>query len=80
MGALRGLGDVWVPLWLQSAAFWFIAVPVAYYVGIVWEFGANGLFVGIGAGIAASLALLLPRFRIVAAAASRNWTPPPNAP
>ncbi|HUG61535.1 MAG TPA: MATE family efflux transporter [Methylomirabilota bacterium] len=73
MGALRGLGDVWVPLWLQSAAFWFVAVPLAWYLGIHMEIGAVGLFAGIGAGILASLALLLPRFRVVAGRASGRW-------
>jgi MATE family multidrug resistance protein len=72
MGALRGVGDVWMPLWLQSAAFWFVAVPVAWLSSIVLEHGAIGLFVGIGAGIVASLALLLPRFHLVAKRAGRR--------
>jgi multidrug resistance protein, MATE family len=76
MGALRGLGDVWVPLWLQSAAFWFFAVPVAYVAGLRMDFGAVGLFAGLGVGIIASLALLLPRFAIVSMRASRSFAPP----
>ena len=62
MGALRGMGDVWMPLWMQSAAFWFVGVPVSWFAATVWGFGAIGLFMGIAAGIAASLLLLMPRF------------------
>lgn len=62
MGALRGVGDVWMPLWMQSAAFWFVSVPVALLVGVHLGYGAEGLYFGIGAGIFTSFALLAPRF------------------
>lgn len=78
MGALRGLGDVWMPLWLQSAAFWFVGVPVAWIAADRWNLGAIGLFVGIAAGIAASLILLAPRFRFACAAAARRWREAPG--
>jgi MATE family multidrug resistance protein len=73
MGALRGLGDVWVPLWLQSAAFWFVCVPLAWVLAIRLNFGAPGLIYALGAGILASLALLVPRFRRVAARIAEPW-------
>lgn len=65
MGALRGLKDVWVPLWLQSGAFWFLAVPLAYVFAIPLAGGAPGLWLGIGAGILTSLTLLGLRFLAV---------------
>lgn len=73
MGALRGLGDVWMPLFLQAAAFWFIAVPMAWLFGFHLNFGAVGLFVGIGTGILASNALLLPRFSSASRAIRARW-------
>ncbi len=79
MGALRGLGDVWQPLWLQSAAFWFVSVPVAYGLGIWLDYGAVGLFWGIAAGIAASLGLLLPRFHSVSQAKAAHWREAPDS-
>ena len=79
MGELRGLGDVWAPLWLQSAAFWFVSVPLAWYVGLHLKVGAVGLFIGIGAGVVASLALLLPRFAIVPARAASTWPGSPKS-
>ena len=52
---------------------------LAWYVGLQLEVGAVGLFIGIGAGIVASLALLLPRFRIVAARAASTWPGKPKS-
>ncbi len=74
MGALRGLGDVWAPLYLQSAAFWFVAVPVAWGFGFHLEMGAVGLFFGMGAGIAASNVLLLPRFAAASQRLTQRWS------
>lgn len=73
MGALRGLGDVWIPMWLQSAAFWIVAVPLGWTLGIHFGFGAIGLFLGIGSGIVASLLLLVPRFRTVSARTAASF-------
>ncbi|WP_237154570.1 MATE family efflux transporter [Oryzibacter oryziterrae] len=73
MGALRGLGDVWVPLILQSAAFWLVSVPMGWLMALHFGWGASGLYVGIGAGIAASLLLLVPRFKIAAKNTSSRW-------
>jgi len=66
LGALRGVADVWAPLAMQAAAFWLVGVPVAWALAIPAGLGATGLWWGIGAGIIVSLALLLPRFAVVA--------------
>lgn len=65
LGALRGTGDVWLPLFGQGAAFWCVAVPAAYAATHVLGFGPVGLFYGIAAGMMTSLAILLPRFLAV---------------
>lgn len=62
IGALRGLGDVWVPTLLQVAAFWLVAVPAAYLLGHVLGLGAPGLVGGLMAGVYVSFATLLWRF------------------
>lgn len=62
IGALRGLRDVWWPTLLQIAAFWCVALPVAYVAGIVLDLGAGGLIGGLIAGIAVSLTGLCLRF------------------
>ncbi|WP_029057729.1 MATE family efflux transporter [Stappia stellulata] len=62
LGALRGMGDVWWPTMLQIAAFWCVAIPVAYIGGLVMDLGAGALIGGLLAGILVSLAGLLWRF------------------
>ena len=75
MGALRGLSDVWMPLWMQSAAFWFVSVPLALFLGLHLGFGAAGLYWGLGAGILTSFALLAPRFARVTKRAKKRGNP-----
>ncbi|MEZ5839822.1 MAG: MATE family efflux transporter [Hyphomicrobiales bacterium] len=65
MGALRGAGDVWVPLGLQASAFWLAMLPTAYVLAFGLGFGPVGLIGGILVGILASLTLLFPRFNAV---------------
>jgi MATE family multidrug resistance protein len=62
IGALRGLGDVWWPTLLQIAAFWCVAIPVAYVTAIALDLGAGGLIVGLIAGVVVSLVGLGLRF------------------
>jgi multidrug resistance protein, MATE family len=68
-GALRGAGDAWVPMIAQALAFWLIAIPIAYFLGLHGTLGLPGLLIGILAGILASVAIMLPRFAIIAARA-----------
>lgn len=68
-GALRGAGDAWVPMIAQALAFWLIAIPIAYVFGLHGTLGLPGLLIGILAGILASVAIMLPRFAIIAARA-----------
>lgn len=65
LGALRGLGDVWVPLALQISTFWFIGVPTAYLFGLYFELGPPGLMVGIVVGVTLSFSALAIRWRSV---------------
>jgi MATE family multidrug resistance protein len=65
LGALRGIGDVWVPLVLQIVAFWVCAVPVSSLFAIHYGVGAPGLWYGILCGVSLSILFLSLRFRIV---------------
>ncbi|HEX2255429.1 MAG TPA: MATE family efflux transporter [Afifellaceae bacterium] len=65
LGALRGVGDVWVPFAVQAVAFWAGAVPLAAFTGIGLSLGAPGLMLGILAGVVTSFAALALRFRNV---------------
>lgn len=65
MGALRGTGDVWVPLALHGAVFWLIAVPFAFALSFGLGLGAAGLTFGLLAGVALSSLVLALRFYAV---------------
>lgn len=57
-GALRGLGDVKVPTLITALAYWGLAVPASYLLG-VRVLGPDGVWWGMAAGLAfAALALL----------------------
>lgn len=65
LGALRGLGDVWVPLAYQISSFWFIGVPTAWFFGLYLELGPPGLMIGIVVGVTISFSALAIRWRKV---------------
>ncbi len=60
--ALRGLADVRVPLGITFVAYWVIALPLAYLLGVRGSFGAMGVWLGLAAGLASAALLLGWRF------------------
>ena len=59
---LRGLKDVNVPMWMTGISYWVIGFPVAWYLGLKTELGAEGVWYGLLAGLAATSVLLGTRF------------------
>jgi MATE family multidrug resistance protein len=59
---LRAVSDVRIPLAITLAAYWGIALPVAYSLGIHGPLGAVGVWVGIAIGLAVAAVLLPWRF------------------
>jgi len=64
-GALRGMGEVWIPMFTQCASFWLVAVPIAHWLGVTLDWGPVGLIAGICAGMVVSAGTLVPRFWFV---------------
>jgi len=50
-GALRGLKDTSVPMLVNLIAYWIFGLPVAYYLGFVAGYGAQGLWIGLITGL-----------------------------
>lgn len=50
-GALRGLKDTKIPMYVNLFAYWVLGIPIAYYLGFVAGFGAPGLWGGLIAGL-----------------------------
>jgi len=55
---LRGLKDVRWPMVLTGISYWVIGFPVAYYLGLKTDIGANGVWYGLMVGLIAASILL----------------------
>lgn len=62
LGALRGLQDVKVPMYITFVAYWVIGFPISIYLGIFTSLGATGIWVGLLAGLTAAALFLFIRF------------------
>ncbi len=62
LGALRGLQDVKVPMYITFVAYWIIGFPICYYLGLHTNLGALGIWIGLFVGLTASAIMLYLRF------------------
>jgi MATE family multidrug resistance protein len=65
LGALRGLQDVKVPMYLTFVAYWMIGFPISIYLGLYTELKAEGVWIGLLAGLTAAAIMLYLRFRFL---------------
>lgn len=61
-GALRGLKDTRVPMFVNLTAYWVIGIPLGYSLGILLEWGPKGLWAGLIAGLTVAAILHNIRF------------------
>ena len=59
---LRGISDVKVPAIITLVAYWGLALPLSYLLGIRGSFGAQGVWMGIALGLAFAAVFLAVRF------------------
>lgn len=62
-GALRGLKDTRVPMFITVLAYWIIGMPVGWLLAFHAGFGARGMWMGLIAGLSVAAVLLFLRFR-----------------
>ena len=62
LGALRGLQDVKIPMYITFVAYWIIGFPISYYLGLHTELKAEGVWIGLLAGLTAAALFLYIRF------------------
>jgi len=65
LGILRGMGDVNIPTVITFLAYWIIGLPVAYLLGILNDYGATGIWIGLTLGLLVSATLLYIRYTSV---------------
>lgn len=62
LGALRGLQDVKIPMYITFVSYWIIGFPVSIYLGLYTELKAVGIWIGLLAGLTAAAIFLYIRF------------------
>jgi MATE family multidrug resistance protein len=62
LGALRGLQDVKIPMYITFIAYWVIGFPISYYLGRYTSLQAVGIWIGLLAGLSAAALFLYIRF------------------
>jgi MATE family multidrug resistance protein len=73
LGALRGLQDSRWPMLIVLVAYWLIAFPLGWLLGVHWGWGPNGPWIGLIAGLTTAAILLNLRFwRLSARLEPRN--------
>ncbi len=60
--ALRGLTDAKVPALITFVAYWVLALPAGYWLGVRGSFGGVGVWTGLAAGLAFAAVFLTWRF------------------
>ncbi len=61
-GALRGLKDTRIPMFLTLFAYWGVGMPVGWWLAFPRGLGARGMWTGLIAGLSVAAVLLLWRF------------------
>ena len=61
-GALRGFRDTRIPGIMNIFAYWVVGFPLAWYLGVVLDFGLQGIWIGLIVGLSVCALLLNWRF------------------
>ena len=64
-GALRGLKDTRVPMFITAFSYWGIGMPTGWALGVKLGYGPQGLWVGLIGGLSTAALLLTLRFWIL---------------
>ena len=62
LGALRGLQDVKIPMYITFVAYWLIGFPISFYLGKYTDLKAIGIWIGLLAGLSSAALFLYIRF------------------
>lgn len=67
VGALRGLQDTRVPMWIAGAGYWLVGFPAAWALGFFMDGGPTGIWWGLAAGLLVVAIALSVRFERLSA-------------
>lgn len=63
LGALRGLQDVNIPMFITFISYWIIGFPLSVYLSNFTDLKATGIWIGLLAGLTAAAIMLYARFQ-----------------
>jgi MATE family multidrug resistance protein len=63
--ALRGMKDVLVPMWIAALGYWVFGIGGGYILAFVLDYGAQGLWWGLAAGLTFAGIMLSSRFLVL---------------
>lgn len=61
-GALRGLKDTRIPMYVNLATYWGVGLPIGYLLSFIFGMGPQGMWIGLTLGIAIAGFIHLVRF------------------
>lgn len=62
LGALRGLQDVKIPMYITFVAYWLVGFPISIYLGLFTSLKAMGVWIGLLSGLTVAALFLYIRF------------------
>jgi multidrug resistance protein, MATE family len=62
LGALRGLQDVKIPMYITFIAYWIVGFPISYYLALYTPLKTIGIWIGLLAGLTVAASCLYFRF------------------
>jgi multidrug resistance protein, MATE family len=62
LGALRGLQDVKIPMYITFFSYWIIGFPISYFLGKYTDLGTIGIWIGLLSGLTSAALFLYFRF------------------
>ncbi len=62
LGALRGLQDVKIPMYITFVAYWIVGFPISFYLSLYTNLKATGIWIGLLAGLSVAALFLYIRF------------------
>ena len=72
LGALRGLQDVKIPMYITFVAYWLVGFPISFYLGKYTDLKATGIWIGLLAGLSVAALFLYIRFHNLTKKLARN--------
>ncbi|WP_317168077.1 MATE family efflux transporter [Blattabacterium cuenoti] len=65
IGALRGMQDVTIPMWISFFSYWILALPIACFLSLYFNRGVQGIWIGLGVGLTTSAILMIIRYQSI---------------